>query len=93
MRIVLGILLIAAGAFGAYMILTGRFPSSSNIIPVSSSGGEKQTPPTSSGGTSGGNLTPTGSGGQSWQSVLTNFGHPMPSVHQGDRLASMGGMY
>ena len=88
MRIVLGILLIAAGAFGAYMILTGRFPSSSAV----SSGGEKQTPPTGPGGSSGGVLT-TGSGGQSWQSVLTNFGHPMPSVHQGDRLASMGGMY
>lgn len=91
MRIVLGILLIAVGAFGAYMILTGRFPSSANIVPVSS-GGEKQTPPTGPGGTSGGNLT-TGSGGQSWQSVLTNFGHAMPSVHQGDRLASTGGMY
>ena len=92
MRIVLGILLIAVGAFAAYMILTGRFPSSSaNIVPVSS-GGEKQTPPTGPGGSSGGVLT-TGSGGQSWQSVLTSFGHPMPSVHQGDRLASMGGMY
>ena len=81
MRITLGILLIAAGVFGAYMILTGRFPSSGSIP----TGGEKSTPPASSGGTSDGNLTPgTGSGGQSWQSAL---------VSTGDRLASLGGMH